>query len=432
LKKLIERDLNNMFYENMIDIGIDIININRIKNIILEKKDRFYHKIFTLKEIEYIVKGNDKATTVAGIFAAKEAISKVLGTGIGMVKWKEIEILHYDNGKPYVNLIGNGSLKLKELGLDGIKISISHEEHYAIAFAMGYKSNDVNIKIDNSIQRLLPKREKDSHKGTYGRLAIVGGSKGMIGAPYLTSMAALRTGSGLVYTIIPKSLETIMSIKLTECIVKSAEDNNKGYFTKDSLIDILKEMENMNALAIGPGIGVDEERIYLIERIIQNCNIPIVLDADGINCLSFNPSVLYSRNQSIIITPHPGELARFLGKDTKEIQENRIYYSKYTSHKYNIIVVLKGWNTIVAEPSGEIYVNATGNPGMATAGSGDLLTGIIASFIGQGIRPFDAAKLGVFCHGLAGDLATAYKGEYGVIATDILECIPDSIKKISK
>ncbi|WP_313756137.1 NAD(P)H-hydrate dehydratase [Tissierella sp.] len=420
-----------MFYENMIDIGTDIVNVNRIKNIILEKKDRFYHKIFTPKEIEYIVKGNDKATTVAGIFAAKEAISKVLGTGIGMVRWKEIEILHYDNGKPYVNLIGSGSLKLQELGFDGMKVSISHEENYAIAFAMGYRSNDINIKIDNSIKKLLPKREKDSHKGTYGRVAIIGGSRGMVGAPYLTSMAALRTGSGLVYTIIPKSLETIMSIKLTEAIVKSAEDN-KGYFTKDSLIDILKGIENMNVLAIGPGIGADEERAYLIEGIIKNCNIPIVLDADGINCLSFNPSILYNRNQSIVITPHPGELARFLGKNIKEIQENRIYYSKYTSHKYNIIVVLKGCNTIVAEPSGELYINATGNPGMATAGSGDLLTGIIASFIGQGIRPFDAAKLGVFCHGLAGDLATAYKGEYGIISTDILECIPDSIKKIYK
>ena len=125
-------------------------------------------------------------------------------------------------------------------------------------------------------------------------------------------------------------------------------------------------------------------------------------------------------------------MGRFLGISTKEIQENRIYYSKYTSEKYNIIVALKGFNTIVASPKNEIYINATGNPGMATAGSGDLLTGIIASFIGQGLISIDAAKLGVFCHGLAGDLASIYKGEYGVIATDILENIPYSIKKIQE
>ncbi|WP_353093384.1 NAD(P)H-hydrate dehydratase [Tissierella praeacuta] len=430
MRKLIERDLNNMVYKNRGNIGIDIVNVNRIEDIISRKKDRFYHKIFTMEEIEYIVRNKDKGTTVAGIFAAKEAISKVLGTGIGIVKWKDIEILHYDNGKPYVKLIGRGNSRLKELGLDGIEISISHEQEYAIAFAMGYKSDNIDIKIDDSIKILLPKRKKDSHKGTYGRVAVIGGSKGMTGAPYLTSMAALRTGSGLVYSIVPKSLETIMSIKLTEVIVKSVEDDNKGHFTKSSLVDVLREIKNMNVLAIGPGLGVDEERTYLIEEIINNYDGPIVLDADGINCLSFNSNILCNLNQTIVITPHPGELAQFLGKSIKEIQENRIYYSKYTSCKYNIVVVLKGYNTIVAAPNGEVYINATGNQGMATAGSGDLLTGIIASFIGQGIESLAATKLGVFCHGLAGDLVNAYKGEYGIIATDILENIPYSIKKI--
>ncbi len=419
-----------MRQKDVISIGTDIVNVNRIKKIISEKNTRFYGKIFTGEEIDYISKCNYRATTVAGIFAAKEAISKVLGTGIGAVRWKEIEILHNKDGKPCVNLIGKGEEKLKELGLDSIEISISHEEDYALAFAIGYRSNNINLTIDDPIKKLLPRRGKDSHKGTYGRLAVIGGSRGMVGAPYLTSMAALRTGTGLVYSIVPKSLEVIMSIKFTEVIVRSVEDKGKGYFTEDSIFDILKSIEEMDVIAIGPGIGVDKERAYLIEEIINNYKGPIVLDADGISCLSINPEVLYNCNQHIIITPHPGELARFLGLSIKEIQKNRIYYSKYTSQKYNIIVVLKGFNTIVAAPTGELYVNATGNPGMATAGSGDLLTGIIASFIGQGLKPFDAARLGVFCHGLAGDLASLHKGEYGVIATDILENIPSSIKKI--
>lgn len=419
-----------MIDKDNISIGTDIVNVTRIKKIILRKKNKFYDKIFTDREIEYISNGGDRATTVAGIFAAKEAISKVLGTGIGPIRWKDIEILHYENGKPYVNLIDKGKAKFNELCLNSIELSISHESEFAVAFAMGYRNNRINIKIDDAMKSLLPKRVKESHKGTYGRVAIIGGSRGMVGAPYLTTMAALRTGTGLVYSIVPKSLEDIMSIKLTEVIVKSVEDNDKGYFTKDSIFGILRGIEGIDSIAIGPGMGVDEERTQLIKEIVNNYKGPIVLDADGINCLSLDPEFLYNCNKPIIVTPHPGELARFLGISVKEIQENRIYYSKYTSEKYNIIVVLKGFKTVVAAPTGEVYVNTTGNPGMATAGSGDVLTGVIASFIGQGIEPVDAAKLGVFCHGLAGDLAEIYKGEYGIIATDILENIPYSIKKI--
>jgi NAD(P)H-hydrate epimerase len=412
--------------------GIDIVNVSRIRKILLEKRNKFYDKIFTEKEVEYITNNGHKATSVAGFFAAKESVSKVLGTGIGFVGWKDIEILHDDNGKPYVDMAENGRKVMKELNLDSIDISISHEEDYAVAIAIGHVNNSNNIesiKIEEPFRYLLPSRKLDTHKGTYGRVVIIGGSKGMTGAPYLTSQAALRTGAGLVYTVVPKYLETIMSIKLTEAIVKSAEDNGKGCFIKDSLPDILRVIGDKDVLGIGPGFGVDDERLYIIEQILINYNKPIVIDADALNCISANPDILL-HNKSIIITPHPGELATLLGKTTEEIQEKRIYYSKYTSEKYNIIVVLKGFNTIVASPKGDLYVNTTGNPGMATGGSGDLLTGIIASFIGQGLKPYDAARLGVYCHGLAGDLASLDKGEYGVIATDILEKLPYSIKKI--
>ncbi|WMM23753.1 NAD(P)H-hydrate dehydratase [Tissierella sp. MB52-C2] len=408
--------------------GADIVNINRINKILIEKKDSFYNKIFTENEKKYISKGGDKATTIGGIFAAKEAASKALGTGISTVGWKDIEILHDERGKPYINLVGNGKLRMDELGIDNMGLSISHEEEYAIAFVVAY-SHYPNINIDDSIKRLLPKRKKESHKGTYGKVGIIAGSKGMTGAAYLASQSALRTGSGLVYTIIPQAIETIMSIKLTEAIIKPVRDNN-GYLSKDSLDDILNEIEEMDAIAIGPGIGVDKEKMHIIEKILKTYPNPIVIDADGINSISFDLNILNNHISPIIITPHPKELARLLSKSTREVQENRIYYSKYISSKYNIIVVLKGFNTIVALPTGDIYINETGNPGMATAGSGDILTGIIASFIGQGIKPEDAAKLGVFCHGLAGDLASYEKGEYGVMATDILESIPYSIKKI--
>lgn len=187
----------------------------------------------------------------------------------------------------------------------------------------------------------------------------------------------------------------------------------------------------MDVLAIGPGIGVDESRTKLVNAILSTFQKPVVLDADGINCISINnPGALLNRKADTIITPHPGELSKLLKINIDTIQKSRIEYSKNVSNRYNIITVLKGANTIVTNPRGNLFINSTGNPGMATAGSGDVLTGVIASFIGQGIPSYDAAILGVYCHGLAGDLAKSDKGEYGMISRDILANIPYSIKKV--
>ncbi len=416
--------------DNKIKTGVDIVKISRIEKA-LSKRDQLLNKLFTEKEIEYISKKAYKANTIAGMFAAKEAISKVLGIGIGYIYWTDLEILHYESGKPYVNRNPKLDNKMKEIGLNALDISISHEKDYAIAFAIGSSNQKyISLGMDDEIMKLLPERKKYSHKGDYGRVGIISGSTGMTGAPYLTSQSALRTGSGLVYTMVPKSLETIMSIKLTEPIIMPIEDRGKGHFIRDSLPHILNEIENMDAMAIGPGFGVDQARLYIVEEVIKSYKKPIVFDADAINCLAINPSVLRNRNTPIVITPHPGELGRLLGKKTNEIQKNRIFYSKLTSCKYNVIVALKGKDTVVASPRGEVYINTTGNPGMATAGSGDVLTGMILSLIGQNMEIMRATKLGVFIHGLAGDFAKESKGEHGLIASDIVDNIPISMKKI--
>lgn len=277
------------------------------------------------------------------------------------------------------------------------------------------------------MDHLIAKRNDNSHKGTYGRVAIIAGSRGMTGAPFLSSQGALRTGSGLVYTIIPESLETVMSIKLTEAIIRPIKDKDTGHFLKDSIEPIIKEIKEMDCIALGPGIGVDKDRIQLVSEIIRDTKVPMVVDADGINCIAENIEMLNQGKDPIIITPHPGEMASLLNKDIQEIEKNRQYYSQYISEKYNIIVVLKGNKTIVTSPEGQTYINKTGNPGMATAGSGDVLTGIIASLLGQRLDPFDAAKLGVYLHGLAGDITRDRLGEYGMIASYIIEAIPYAI-----
>lgn len=414
-----------------ITTGIDIINIDRIRNTILKNKDKFYERLFTEKEIDYINSVGNSPETVSGMFAAKESVSKALGTGIGAIGWKDIEILHDEKGKPFINISEKLGVRIFELGLEAVEITITHERDIAMALAIGYGEGYeiCDIELHRKMGSLLPKRKKEGHKGDFGRVAIIGGSVGMAGAPFLSSMAALRSGAGLIYSVVPKSLEAIMSIKLTEAIIKPIEEGHKGHFSKDSIWQVLETLDNMDVVAIGPGMGADEDRYLLVKELIQSYKGPIVIDADGINCVSYGPEIL-KLNDKIVITPHVGEMARLLGKDAYEIEENRIYYSKYVSNKYNIVVVLKGHNTIVSSPKGDIFVNKTGNSGMATAGSGDVLTGIVSSFIAQGLNPFEASKLAVYCHGLAGDMARIDKGEHGLIARDIVENIPRCIKRI--
>ena len=417
----------------VIGTGIDMVKVSRIEKIIETKGDKFYSRILTPNEIDYIYFKNENPQTISGLFASKEAVAKLLGRGIGIVNWKDIEILHDKHNKPYIVLHNEGENLRKELGIDRIHLSISHEKDYAIAMVIGetckseilrYAQDDI-LGVQDDIAS-LPKRDPDSHKGSYGRVGIIAGSTGMVGSACLSSMAALRSGAGLVYNIVPKSLQNIFSIKLIEAIILPIEDDNTGHFTVNSTKDIEEILIDKDVLVLGPGIGVGEEREKFVKYILLKYNKTIVLDADGLNCIAKNPSILSKRKATTIITPHPGEMARLLNTSIKEIQQNRIEYSKTFSNKYNIITILKGHETIVTNGE-DIYINTTGNPGMATAGSGDVLTGILASFIAQGMDPYEASKLGVYIHGLAGDLAKIDKGEYSMVARDIIENIPHAI-----
>lgn len=395
--------------------GIDIVKIERIKNILVKNSSGFYRRIFTQGEIEYIRNKDEK--TVAGLYAAKEAISKLVGTGIGQLSFKDIEIYHEDRGKPRVKILGKLGNMLKALDIDEVDLSISHEDEYAIAIAVGTKAVNF-MEVSEDFKGLLANRQLNTHKGTYGRVGVIAGSLGMTGAPYLASMAALRSGAGLVYNIVPSRIADIMSIKHIEVIVRSYDDNE----------ECLNHIKDLDGIVLGPGLGVSEEKRDLVKNILKSFRGPIVLDADGINLID-DVDIFRSRKDITVITPHPGELARLLGKKTEEIQRDRIYYSKYTSEKYNVISILKGHETVVAYKD-RLFINKSGNPGMATAGSGDVLTGMIISLILQEEDIFDASALGVYSHGLAGDIAKYHKGEYGLIAGDILDNIPTALRLI--
>lgn len=414
----------------IIGIGIDIIEVSRIEKAV-KKNKRFLEKIFSQKEIEYIKRRSYNSFTIAGLFASKESVSKALGTGIRGFSWTDIEIDHDSLGKPVVELKGNAKKIARGKDINNISISISHIKDQALSISIAeddiseIKENNKNF---NELENILVNREKNSHKGTYGKVGVIAGSKGMTGAPFLSSSSALRTGSGLVYTIVPECISKVMEIKSIEAIVKSFTDNGEG-FSRSSIKEIIDYSKKLDVIALGPGLGVDEDRIELVSEILRSVNRPVVLDADAINCVCKNKEILVNRKQTTILTPHLGEFSRLIDVDIERIASRREEYSMNFAKEYGVTLVLKGSSTIVCDGY-ELYVNSTGNPGMATAGSGDVLTGVIASLIGQGIADFKAAKLGVYLHGLAGDIVKEEKGEHGIIASDIVNAIPFAIKRI--
>lgn len=276
----------------------------------------------------------------------------------------------------------------------------------------------------NDIPKILP-RKPDTHKGDYGRVLVLAGSSGMTGAACMCSTAALRAGAGIVTLGIPESLHGIVASKLTCVMTHPLPETHVKTLSELGRQDILDFSQRFDVIAIGPGLSQYLETKRLVLWLLQTLDRPIVLDADGINALADNPEILNKFKKPIVLTPHPGEMARLVGiSSTQEIQSKRLEASKmFVKGRKNVTLVLKGHHTIVINED-KFYINKTGNPGMATAGAGDVLTGMIAAFLGQNYTPFEAAQLGVYLHGLAGDFAAQEKGEISMIAMDILDNLP--------
>ncbi len=419
--------------------GTDIIRISRIEKLIA---DRIPQKIYTEYEADYISSSPRRAQTAAGIFAAKEAVLKALGKGISL-PLKDVCIMHRTNGSPYICLTGAVLDYAQNLGITDIEISISHDGEYAIAYANTVtdnnlsKYNKVMDKLKNApsnaiseecVKNLLKPRKENTHKGDYGRLYVVAGSVGLTGAAYLACASALRCGSGLITLACPSELNPIMECKLTEVMTKPLKSTD-GHISQDAIGDILSDLKKSDVCLFGPGLSRNEDITALTEVVIANSPVPMVIDADGLYALSKNTDVLYDAKQSIILTPHIGEFSYLTGTDTAQILKDTEKYGIKFAKRYGVTLVLKSHRTIVCTPDGKCFVNMLGNPGMATGGTGDVLSGCIASFEGQGLGANDAAKLGVYIHSLASDMAAEEKGEYSLTPSDIIDYIPYTIQR---
>lgn len=310
-----------------------------------------------------------------------------------------------------------GEITVADISLPGVLIEKEAPQRYLITA--------------QCVKKWLPPRPSPAHKGNFGRVLVVAGSRGMTGAASLAGEAALRAGAGLVTVAVPESLHDIMEGKLTEAMTVPLPDTGSGSLGSEAGQRILSLIEDMDVLAIGPGLSQAPEVITLVRKLIPSIKIPFVLDADGLNALAGEAGILSKLQAPAVITPHPGEMARLMGAATKDIQEDRIGNAVKAATSWNVVTLLKGSRTVVAAPDGALYINPTGNPGMATGGSGDILTGIIAALIAQGLKPVRAAAAGAYFHGLAGDLAAREKGMMGLIAGDIISALPAAAKELT-
>lgn len=393
----------------------------------------------------------------SSLFLADAVVDGLLGTGLNKpvkkVMASVIDIINRtgkyvvsidipsgvdgDNGHIY----GTCVIASKTITLEMPKLGILIGEGAKYTGAIEVKSIGIPEQVVNQVhietelitkleaQELLPVKTPFAHKGDNGKVLIIAGSKGLTGAAVLTACSAMRTGSGLVTLAIPESLNSVLEMKLTEVMTMPLPDTG-GKLNKESISRLKEEINKFDVIAIGPGLGRSAEITAIVKWIVENSKAPLVIDSDGINSLEGNIDVLKKAKCPVVLTPHMGEMAKLAQTAIEEIHNDKMEILKKYIGYTGSIIVLKDWRTITAGPAGGFYINTTGNAGMATGGSGDVLTGMIASLIGQGAEVTEAAVLGVHLHGLAGDLAALKIGSMGMIAGDIVEQIPMAINSL--
>src|SRR5512145_2952412 len=292
---------------------------------------------------------------------------------------------------------------------------------------------DADIKTEaldeQVVKSMLSIRPPDFHKGDAGRVYVVGGSPGMTGAPCLAGRAAMRMGAGLITVVVPESLRPVAESKLMEVMSAGVSDGGSGYFGTESVAELAETISRADFVVLGPGLGSYPGASAFVAALIPRIRVPFLVDADGLNALSGQVKVLRSASAPCIVTPHPGEMSRLTGESIEAIEGSRIGAARHFAEEENVTVILKGARTIVATPKGDVFINTTGNPYMASGGMGDALTGMIAALASQGLSPNDAACAGVFLHGMSADLLVRDHPMTPVTATDVIENIREALQQ---
>lgn len=286
--------------------------------------------------------------------------------------------------------------------------------------------------IQKEIRKKWKPRKAAAHKGDYGRIFILAGSLDYSGAAYLAGAACLRAGAGLVTLAVPDKIHSIVARRQPELIIKALHSTSQGSIASKNLKQVRRALKKQDVLALGPGLSQNPQTAHLVLKLLSTNCLPAIIDADGLNALKGNIAILKRGAGHTVITPHPGEFIRLFGGSLTHSAALREKRALDAAKKSGSIIVLKGHQTLVAAPDGKIYRNKTGNPGMATAGTGDVLTGIIAALIGQKFSLWDSARFAVYLHGLSGDLAAKEKGQVSLLAGDLITFLPKALLKVTR
>ncbi len=291
-----------------------------------------------------------------------------------------------------------------------------------------YNTPDIKIHINTPVT--IPERQENGHKGTFGNALFIAGAQNYYGAPSFSSLSFLKAGGGYSRLAVPASIIPYIASKASEVVFLPQKETNSGTIALENLNELLEWAEKMDFVIIGPGLSLQEETQSLVRDLIIKINKPLLIDGDGLTALSKDISILKKRKKPTILTPHPGEMSRLIGQSVQKIKENQINIIQKFSKNNNTICILKGPHTVIGLPNGELYINMTGNCGMASAGSGDVLTGTIAAMYTLGLSIESAARQGTLVHGVSGDLSACKTGKDGMIAQDILDSLPEAMKVI--
>lgn len=394
-------------------IGVDAVSVDRIALAVSRSGPGFLDKVYTRAEQTYCG-GNDER--LAGRWAAKEAVIKCFdGTGICFPR-RKIEVLPGPNGAPRARLLGD------HRGAH-VEVSITHHSRLAVATA--------HLEIPDTVAMLpapdavkIPDRPRDAHKGTFGTAVVLAGSLGLTGAAYLSSTAAARTGAGLVRLLVAQTIYPILAAKCTEVMATPIPEVAPGAIGHAALDSIVRQLDAASVGVVGPGLGRDTSTWRLVVDLATRARAPLVIDADGLNALADSPRAKGKLGRNRVLTPHPGELGRLMGKTADAINADRPASARRAAREWGAVVVLKGARTLVAHPDGRMSEDPHEVPALASGGTGDVLSGVIGGLMAQGSDPYTAAVTGVYVHAEAGRRIAQRLGDSGLLAGDLLEEIP--------
>ena len=408
----------------MLRVGVDALAVERMAAALRRSGSGFLAKSFTPAELAYC---QDDPQRLAGRWAAKEAVIKCFDRTPICFRRKQIEVLGSATGAPVVRLLGAGLLGAR------VEVSITHHSGMAVANALlempeGAAALAAVPPVPEAVK--MPQRPPEGHKGTFGEVVAIAGSLGLTGAAYLCSTAAARAGAGTVRLLVAQTVYPVLAVKCTEVMATPLQEGAPGALGPASRPQIDGQLERAAACVLGPGLGGAEQTRKLVCDLVPGIRCALVIDADGLNALAANREMRGRLGPNRVLTPHPGEMSRLTGRPTAEIQQNRHQVAREAAREWGAVVVLKGARTVVAEPGGQLSEDPHEVPALATGGTGDVLGGVIAGLLAQGLEPYQAAVSGVYVHAEAGRRISARIGDSGLLASALLAARPPPMKAL--